>query len=306
MQKYPELKYFTPRNNSLRQRIQINFKPVVLYSNNKNKKPLKFLIKNIKNSGGRNNYGRLTCFTQGGGHKKNYRYLSNKYNQKFLPYSIVNSIEYDPFRTAFISCCFLQETGSFAYIISPQNIKVGMFLASNYGLRRPNIGSACFLKYTQIGDLIYNINLNCGPYKHIISTSAGCFSKVIKKQIALFFAIIKLPSGSFRSISLASLGFLGKASNPFKRFEIVGKAGRNRWLGKRPSVRGVAMNPVDHPHGGGEGKSSGGRPSSTPWGFPTKGQPTKTTKVSKYEIHKNHVGSFIRELLKKNLKNKKN
>ncbi len=298
MQKYKDLKYFTPFTNSIRQRIQVNFKLLVSFSNNI-KKPLKYLTKNIKNQGGRNNFGRITCFTQGGGHKKNYRYLSNKCNQKFLPYSVVNSIEYDPFRTALISCCFLQETGSFAYIIAPQNLKLGMFLASNYGLRRPNIGSACFLKYTQIGDLVYNINLNSGPFKHIISTSAGCFSKIIKKQITLFFAIIKLPSGSFRSISLASLGFLGKSSNPLKRFEIVGKAGRNRWLGKRPSVRGVAMNPVDHPHGGGEGKSSGGRPSCTPWGFPTKGQPTKKSKISKYEIDKNHVGSFIRELNKK-------
>ena len=299
MQKYKELKYFTPYNNSLRQRIQVNFKLLVSYSNKNNKKPLKFLTKSLKNEGGRNNYGRITCFTQGGGHKKTYRYLSNKGNQKFLPYSIVNSIEYDPFRTALISCCFLQETGNFSYIIAPQNIKVGTLLASNYGLRMPNVGSACFLKYTQIGELVYNVNLNCGPFKHTIATSAGCFSKIIKKQLAYFFAIIKLPSGRFRSISLASLGFLGKASNPFKRFEIVGKAGRNRWLGKRPSVRGVAMNPVDHPHGGGEGKSSGGRPSSTPWGFPTKGQPTKTSKISKYEIHKNFVGSYIRQYVKK-------
>jgi large subunit ribosomal protein L2 len=299
MQKYKDLKYFTPFTNSIRQRIQVNFQLLVSSSKTKTKKPLKFLTKNLKRRGGRNNHGRLTCFTQGGGHKHNYRFISNKCNNKFLPYSVVNTLEYDPFRTSIISCCFLKETGSFAYIIAPQRIKVGTFLASNYGVRRPNYGSACILKYTQIGDLIYNINLNNGPYKHTISTSAGCFSKIIRKHMKCFFAIIKLPSGSFRSISLGSLGFLGKTSNPYKKFEVIGKAGRNRWLGKRPSVRGVAMNPIDHPHGGGEGKSSGGRPSSTPWGFPTKGQPTKITKVSKYEIPKNLVGSFLTRVNKK-------
>ena len=210
--------------------------------------------------------------------------MSKNANQKFLPFSVISSIEYDPFRSAFIACSFLKETGSFQYILAPQNIKVGSILVSNYGLRRPYTGSSCLLYYTQIGDILYNINLSMGVYSYNVSRSAGTFCKVIKKEISNFFSIIKIPSGLLRTISLSSIGFLGKASNPFYRFTVVGKAGRNRWLGKRPVVRGVAMNPVDHPHGGGEGKSSGGRPSCTPWGFPTKGKPTARLKKNIYLI----------------------
>lgn len=273
------LNYFTPLTPSLRQRIQVNLNFFL-----DKKKPLKFLLKGFNKSGGRNNYGRLTCFQKGGGHKQSYRFLSVNLQQKFLPYSVVNSIEYDPFRSSFICCCFLKETGNFQYIIAPQNIKIGTFLAANYGLRRSQDGSPCLLYYTQIGDLIYNINLNNGPYKYNIASAAGTFSKIIKKELHTFYGIIKIPSGSFRGVSLASLSFLGKTSNPYHKFRIIAKAGRNRWLGKRPVVRGVAMNPVDHPHGGGEGKSSGGRPSVTAWGFPTKGKPTKRKKKNSYLI----------------------
>jgi len=266
------LKYFKPKTPSLRHLIQINFK-----FNLTGVKPLKFLIKGKHKTGGRNSFGRLTAFQKGGGHKKNYRLLSDKiYNhQKWLPFSIVNSIEYDPFRSSFISCCFLKETGTFQYFLSPQNIEKGTLLIANYGLRRPNNGSPCLLFYANIGDLLYNVNLNNGPRKNSVAVSAGTFCKIIKKEVNLFYSIIKQPSGNLRSISLASSGFLGKTSNPYHKFQILGKAGRHRWLGKRPVVRGVAMNPVDHPHGGGEGKTSGGRPSCTPWGFPTKGKPTK-------------------------------
>ena len=274
-----QLKKFTAITPSLRQRVQINLNLFL-----DKKKPLKFLIKGHKKKGGRNNYGRLTCFQQGGGHKQSYRVLSTHLQQKFLPYSVVNSVEYDPFRSSFIYCAFLKETGSFQYVLAPQNIKVGTFLASNYGLRRPQNGSPCLLYYTQIGDLVYNVNLNNGPFSYKVASAAGTFCKVVKKELTQFYAILQIPSGLFRKVSLASLSYLGKVSNPYHKFEIIAKAGRNRWLGKRPVVRGVAMNPVDHPHGGGEGKSSGGRPSCTPWGFPTKGKPTKRKKKNKYLI----------------------
>jgi large subunit ribosomal protein L2 len=271
------LKKYKPITPSYRQRVQINLMSLL-----KKTKPIKSLVKGMKKSGGRNNFGRLTCFKKGGGHKKSYRLLSKNAYKKFLPYSIVNSIEYDPFRSSFICCCFLKETGSFKYVIAPQNIKVGSLLVANYGLRQPSNGSPCLIFYAQVGDLLYNINLNNGPFKNKIACSAGTFSKIIKKNVISFYSIIKKPSGILYSISFSSLGFLGKTSNPFKRYEIIGKAGRNRWKGIKPSVRGVAMNPIDHPHGGGEGKSSGGRPSVTPWGFPTKGKPTKKKNNNKY------------------------
>lgn len=272
-----EIKTYKPITPSTRQRIQVNF--INLLSGTL---PLKFLLKGRNKRGGRNNYGRLTAFRKGGGHSKRYRILSTNTQKKFLPYSIVHSIEYDPFRSAFVCCCFLKETGTFQYILAPQNIKIGNFLSSNYGLRRPNDGSASLLFYTNIGDTLYNVNLNNGPNPYPVATAAGTFCKVVKKEIQQFFSIIQLPSGGFRSISLASLGFLGKTSNPNHKFEIVGKAGRSRWLGQRPSTRGSAQNPIDHPHGGGEGKSSSGRPSVTPWGWITKGQPTRRKKKDLY------------------------
>jgi large subunit ribosomal protein L2 len=281
MNKY--LKKFQPITPSLRHTILINYKNLLGSSRLPfdGKNSLKFLTKGQKKTGGRNNYGRLTAFNIGGGHKQNYRLLSINSYHKILPFSVVTSIEYDPFRSAFISCCFMKESGSFQYILSPQNVEIGSFLISNYGLRRPNLGSSCLLYYSNIGDLFYNVNINNGPNHYRIASSAGTFCKIIKKEISLFYSILKVPSGKFRSVSLASIGFLGKTSNPYFKFKVLGKAGRSFWLGKRPIVRGVAMNPVDHPHGGGEGKSSGGRPSCTPWGFITKGQPTRRKKHSK-------------------------
>jgi large subunit ribosomal protein L2 len=268
-----ELKTYKAITPSVRHHIQVNLTSLLTGHSR-----LKFLIKGKKNNGGRNNLGRLTAFRQGGGQKKSYRILSTRTPQKFLPFSFVHSIEYDPFRSAFLCCCFLKESGAFQYILAPQNIRVGAFLTANYGLRRSQEGSPCLLFYANIGDLLYNINLNNGPISYNVATAAGTFCKVLKKELQNFFGIIKLPSGGFRSVSLASLGFLGKTSNPNFRFQVIGKAGRSRWLNRRPTTRGVAMNPVDHPMGGGEGKSSGGHPSTTPWGWYTKGQKTRRKK----------------------------
>ena len=272
-----DMKLYKPLTPSLRQRVQVNYSQYLTTG-----KPLKFLLSGQGKHGGRNSSGRLTAFRQGGGAAQRYRILSTRTAQKFLPYSVLQSIEYDPFRSAFIGCCYLRETGSFQYILAPQNPRVGGLLFSNYVLRRPNDGSACLLFYSQIGDLLYNVNLCQGPKAYRVATAAGTFCKVIKKEVRDFFAVIRIPSGSVRRVSLGALGFLGKVSNPNHKFRMLGKAGRSRWLGRRPSTRGVAMNPIDHPHGGGEGKSSGGRPSCTPWGYPTRGKPTRRSRVSQH------------------------
>jgi len=275
-----ELKVYKPLTPSLRHKIQINY-----LVNLKNNQKFKKLIKGKNKKGGRNLFGRLTSFTKGGGHKKSYRFLSIYDIKKNLPFLIINSIEYDPFRTSFINCCFFKEGGFFQYILSAQNTKVGNLLSSNYYFLLPYEGSPCYLKYAKIGDFIYNVNLNRN-LRYYVASSAGTFCKIMKKDISLFFSKLILPSGSLYTVSLSSLGFLGKVSNYHHRFVNLSKAGRKRWLGFRPVVRGVAMNPVDHPHGGGEGKSSGGRPSSTPWGFYTKGKLTRKKKALKFFIRK--------------------
>ena len=271
------LKKNTPFTPSLRHQIKIN------YWNLSNKVKFKKLTRGFKKTGGRNCLGRLTAFKKGGGHKKTYRFLSKFDEKKNLPFSIINSIEYDPFRSAFINCCYFKEAGFFQYVLSANKAKPGQILASNYYFNVPYPGSPCYLKYARIGDFFFNINLKTN-LNYYISCAAGTFSKIMKKEISSFFVRLVLPSGSLYRVSLFSLGFLGKTSNANHRFINIGKAGRNRWKGIRPTVRGVAMNPVDHPHGGGEGKSSSGRPSCTPWGFLTKGKPTRKKKIRKFFI----------------------
>jgi len=247
------------------------------------KRRFKKLTKGFKKTGGRNVFGRLTAFNVGGGHKKSYRFLSIFDEKQNLPFSIIDSIEYDPFRSAFVNCCHLKEAGFFQYTLSADKAKPGQVLASNYYFNVPYPGSPTLLKFAQIGDFLYNVNLKAN-LNYYIACAAGTFSKIMKKELSEFYVKLVLPSGSLYSIALSSAGLLGKTSNSSHRFTKIGKAGRNRWKGIRPSVRGVAMNPVDHPHGGGEGKSSGGRPSCTPWGFLTKGKPTRRKKIRKFFI----------------------
>ena len=270
-----ELKRFKPTTPSLRHRVQVNLS----ISLSGVKGPLKYLIQGHKKSGGRNNHGRLTAFNVGGGHKQSYRQLSSK----FLPFAIITSVEYDPFRSGFIASCYMKETGSFHYFLAPQQAAIGSMITANYGFRRPVPGSPCLLYFAQVGDLLYNVRLTSS---FRVGSAAGTYCKLLKKEPILFYGLLKTPSGCIRKVSLASLGYIGKASNKAHKDEVVGKAGRNRWYGKRPQVRGVAMNPVDHPHGGGEGKSSGGRPSVTPWGFPTKAK-AKTRPTRRYILKSN-------------------
>jgi large subunit ribosomal protein L2 len=267
------LQTFQPYTPSRRNQIQLNYAHLL----ESKKLPLKSLTRGLRKSGGRNGFGRLTAFRHGGGHKRLYRASS----MRFLPFGLVSSIEYDPNRTAFIYSALLRETGTMQYTLAPQQLKVGSFFVANYGLRNSVTGSPCLLFFTRVGDLVYNVTL---PNKSRMSSAAGTSCKVVKKDIYGFHVVLKLPSSKLRKVSMLSLSYLGKTSNPDHRFVVLGKAGRSRWLGKRPTVRGVAMNPVDHPHGGGEGKSSGGRPSVTAWGFPAKGQPTRRKKSDKYLV----------------------
>ena len=277
---HENLKQYIPITPSLRQKTQVNYFKVL-----ENNKKFKKLIKGKTKKGGRNSFGRLTAFKKGGGHKKSYRFLSLYDVKKHLPFFVINSIEYDPFRNSFINGCFFYQGGFFQYIIAAQNARVGNVLAANYYFLLPYEGSPCHLRFARVGDFLFNLNLNIN-HRYIVARSAGTFCKLMKKDIQSFFSKVVLPSGNIYTASLSALGFIGKVSNFCHRFINLAKAGRKRWLGLRPSVRGVAMNPVDHPHGGGEGKSSGGRPSCSPWGFYTKGKPTVKKKNLKFFVRK--------------------
>ena len=229
--------------------------------------PLKNKIFFIKNSGGRNNQGKITSYQKGGGVKKLYRKIDFlRQNQE----GIVEKIEYDPYRTGFIGRIYNYKLKQHFYILAPHNLMRGDYIKS--GKDAPiQIGNSLSLSDMPVGSIIHNISIKPG-LKGQLARSAGTFGQLIQKNDRV--ARIKLPSGEQRLILIDNHATLGSVSNINHRYVELGKAGRARWLNKRPIVRGVAMNPVDHPHGGGEGKTSGGRPSVTPWGKPTKGQPT--------------------------------
>jgi large subunit ribosomal protein L2 len=228
---------------------------------------------------GRNNKGRLTIFTQGGGHKRKYRQILK---DRSLLNGIVESIEYDPNRTGDIARIYSWSTKTHYYILAPQKLKRGNIINSvlNDSQLSLRIGNTYRLKDLPLGVSIYDLPF---PYsKNRAVLSAGCKAVILSKSS--LFCRIKLNSGELRLYPTDTLVCLGAVSNPLHQLISLGKAGRSRWLGRRPSVRGVAMNPVDHPHGGGEGKTSGGRPSVTPWGKVARGQPTRKKKKNKYML----------------------
>lgn len=244
------------------------------------KKSLKNKTCFIKNKAGRNNKGRITVFHRGGGHKKKYRILASPSYSHLS--GIVESIEYDPFRSANIARIFSEnKIGGKTYplhfyILAPENLKKGHFISSQLDKDEFNykIGNRFYLKDLPLGVFVHNIKIP--EKKGIFTRSAGCGAQIVAKDNN--FCRLKLNSGEYRLFPLKSEATLGVVSNSSAKLVNLGKAGRSRWLNRRPSVRGVAMNPIDHPHGGGEGKSSGGRPSVTPWGKITKGKPTKKKK----------------------------
>jgi large subunit ribosomal protein L2 len=239
-------------------------------SNISQKKPIKSKTFGVKVSGGRNNLGRITSFRKGGGHKKLYRKIDT-YRRDLN--GIVTSIQYDPNRSAYIASIYQNETNMFSYILAPKGLKSGDLIKSGY-FSETKIGHSNTLKELPLGSFIHNISLNPETGGQLIK-AAGNFAQLIR--IDKKYVRVRLKSGEQRLFNKNCVATLGIVSNENKKLIVVGKAGRSRWLNKRPIVRGVAMNPIDHPHGGGEGKTSGGRPSVTPWGKPTRGKPTSRT-----------------------------
>ena len=237
-------------------------------------KPVKALTQGISSKGGRNNQGRVTVRHQGGGVKRLYRKIDFKRNRWDVP-AVVERLEYDPNRTAFIAL-IKYEDGELAYIIAPQRLEVGdTVITSATADIKP--GNVLPLKSIPVGTIIHNIELKPQKGAQMVR-SAGTYAQLVGRDAG--YAQIKLASGELRMVLDNCLATIGAVSNPDKMNEVSSKAGRNRHLGKRPTVRGVVMNPVDHPHGGGEGKSSGGRHPVTPWGKKTRGPKTRNNKAT--------------------------
>jgi large subunit ribosomal protein L2 len=234
--------------------------------------PEKSLLRVIKKKGGRNNNGRITCRHRGGGHRRHYRVIDFKRDKIGIPAKVA-AIEYDPNRSARIALLHYAD-GEKRYILAPVNLSVGDPIMSGPEADiKP--GNSLPLKNIPLGTLIHNIELRVGKGGQIVR-SAGTFAQLMAKEDR--YAQVKLPSGEVRMVLLTCQATIGQVGNVVSENIALGKAGRKRRLGKRPRVRGVAMNPVDHPMGGGEGRSSGGRHPCTPWGVPTKGYRTRSNK----------------------------
>jgi large subunit ribosomal protein L2 len=237
-------------------------------------KPVKALTEGLTKSGGRNNMGRITAFRHGGGHKRTYRIIDFK-RRKWNVEATVQQLEYDPNRTAFIALIKYAD-GEMSYIIAPQRLKAGDTVVAG---ERVDVkpGNAMPLKSIPVGTIVHNIELK--PLKGAqMARSAGTYAQVVGRDAG--YAQLRMGSGEVRMVPDVCMATIGAVSNPDNMNEVWGKAGRSKWLGRKPSVRGVAMNPVDHPHGGGEGKTSGGRHPVTPWGKKTRGPKTRKTKPS--------------------------
>jgi len=247
-------------------------------------KPVKRLTEGLNKTGGRNNLGRVTARRRGGGHKRSYRLVDFK-RVKFDVSATVERLEYDPNRTAFLAL-IKYEDGEQAYILAPQRLQVGDKVVSGKQVDiKP--GNAMPLAAMPIGTIVHNVELKPGKGGQL-ARSAGAYVQFVGRDQG--YALIRLNSGEQRMVRAECMATVGAVSNPDHANIKLGKAGRNRWLGKRPSVRGVAMNPVDHPHGGGEGKTSGGRNPVSPWGQPTKGKRTRSNKsTDKYILRSRHL-----------------
>ena len=235
-------------------------------------KPVKTLTEGKNKTGGRNNHGRTTSRFRGGGHKQSYRYVDFK-RRKFDVAASVERIEYDPNRSAFIAL-IKYDDGELSYILAPQRLKAGDKVVSG---QRADIkpGNAMPLGSMPVGTIVHNVEMKIGGGGKM-ARAAGTYAQLVGKDAG--YAQIKLQSGELRMVRAECMASVGAVSNPDRQNEKIGKAGRSRWLGWRPHNRGVVMNPVDHPHGGGEGRTSGGRHPVTPWGKPTKGYKTRTNK----------------------------
>jgi large subunit ribosomal protein L2 len=261
------LKSFNPVTPSLRNTILV--KRSELWKG----APVKQLTEGKSHSGGRNNHGRTTVRFRGGGHKQTYRFIDFKRNAKLGVPATVERLEYDPNRTAFIALLKYAD-GELNYIIAPQRLKAGDTVVAG---ARADVkpGNAMPLGAIPVGTIIHNVELKPGAGGKV-ARSAGTYVQLVGKDAG--YAQIKLMSGEVRTVRSECMATIGAVSNPDNSNQHIGKAGRTRWLGRRPHNRGVVMNPVDHPHGGGEGRTSGGRHPVTPWGKPTKGAKTRNNK----------------------------
>ncbi|MCP5367384.1 MAG: 50S ribosomal protein L2 [Hyphomicrobiales bacterium] len=234
--------------------------------------PEKSLTEGLRKKGGRNNTGRITARRRGGGHKRRYRVIDFK-RSKFDVMATVERLEYDPNRSAFIAL-IKYEDGELAYILAPQRLRAGDTVVAGPGVDvKP--GNALPLQNIPVGTIVHNVEMKPGKGGQM-ARSAGTYVQLIGKDQG--YAQLRLSSGELRMVRAECMATIGAVSNPDKQNIKLGKAGRKRWIGKRPAVRGVAMNPIDHPHGGGEGRTSGGRHPVTPWGKPTKGKRTRNNK----------------------------
>ena len=269
------LKKFNPATPGQRQLVQIDRKD--LYKG----KPEKALTEGLTKTGGRNNYGRITTRHIGGGHKRRYRLIDWK-RTKWDVEGTVERLEYDPNRTAFIALINYAD-GEKTYIIAPQRLNVGdKIIAGQKVDVKP--GNCMPLKSMPVGTIIHNIEMKPGKGAQMVR-SAGTFAQLVGRDQG--YAQVKLASGELRVVRGECIATVGAVSNPDHMNTNDGKAGRTRWKGKRPTVRGVVMNPVDHPHGGGEGRTSGGRHPVSPWGKPTKGAKTRKNKATdKYIVRR--------------------
>ena len=274
------IKKFNPITPTLRYRTVSDFADITTTE------PEKSLLEPLAKTGGRNNVGRQTARRRGGGHKRLYRVVDFKRRKRGIPATVV-SVEYDPNRTSRVALLHYVD-GEKSYIIAPNDIKVGdRIVAGPEADIKP--GNALPLEKVPVGTMVHNIELRAGKGGQM-ARSAGSFAQLMAKDGD--YATLRLPSGEMRMVRKECYASVGQVGNLDHENVVSGKAGRTRWLGKRPQVRGVAMNPVDHPLGGGEGKSSGGRPGCSPWGLPDGRKTRKRKKPSTRLIVRRRVNKL--------------
>lgn len=261
------VKTYRPTTSSLRHRTGLTYEELTTSH------PYKPLLQPLKKSGGRNSRGRISIRFRGGGHKRSYRIIDFKRDKIDIP-GEVETIEYDPNRSAFISLIKYKD-GERRYIVTPYNLAVGQIIVSSDKQVDILPGNAMPLRFIPLGTVVHNLELKKGKGGQI-AKAAGTSAQILAKEGN--YAQIRMPSSEIRKIHLDCRATVGDVSNPDHQNVSIGKAGRTRWKGRRPHVRGTAMNPIDHPHGGGEGKAKGGRNPVSPTGQPTKGFKTRKNK----------------------------
>ncbi len=247
-------------------------------------KPIKALTEGKASTGGRNNHGHITSWQKGGGHKRRYRIIDFARRAKWGVPAVVERLEYDPNRTAFIALIRYQD-GELSYILAPQRLSAGdSVVAGEKEDIKP--GNAMPLASIPIGTIVHNVEMKIGKGGQL-ARAAGSYVQLVGRDAG--YALLKLGSGEVRMVRAECMATIGAVSNPDHANVKIGKAGRSRWMGRRPNVRGVAMNPIDHPHGGGEGRTKGGRHPVSPWGVPTKGKRTRKNKATgKYILRRRY------------------